>query len=274
MSLPTTFQFSQAKLQDYVDCKRRFQLRRVLMQPWPALIVEPAEETEQHAQRGQDFHRLVHQHTLGLDPGSLEGTIHDPVLSGWWRTFQALPPPGLPEAQRRAEVVLATVVGGFRLVAKLDLLAGDPGQRLVIVDWKTVYRQPSRSTLALRLQTRVYRYLAVEAGSAWNNGQRPVPEQVEMVYWFAQSQGDTLRFTYDAAQHAADGAYLTRLIEEIAAWQESTWPLTPDERHCRFCNYRSLCDRGVKPGFLEDLDEDLALEDLEVDLEQIAEIEF
>jgi hypothetical protein len=45
-------------------------------------------------------------------------------------------------------------------------------------------------------------------------------------------------------------------------------------RQCRFCNYRSLCDRGVKAGFLVDLERDLEPEEIEIDLEQIAEIEF
>ena len=47
-----------------------------------------------------------------------------------------------------------------------------------------------------------------------------------------------------------------------------------DERLCRFCNYRSLCERGVEAGFLADLKDDLEMDDLEIDLEQIAEIEF
>jgi CRISPR/Cas system-associated exonuclease Cas4 (RecB family) len=274
MPLPDTFQFSQSKLQDYADCPRRFQLRHVLMQPWPALIAQPAAEAEQHMQRGADFHRLAHQHTLGLEPDRLGATIHDPVLLSWWQTYLAHTPPDLPEVLRRAEAVVATPLAGYRLVAKFDLLAAEPGQRLVVVDWKTMVKRPRRAVLARRLQTRVYRFLAVEAGTAFNNGQQPQPEQVEMIYWFAQSGGATEHFPYDAHQHAADRDYLAGLVAEIAACQKSTWPLTPDERACRFCNYRSLCERGVKPGFLGDLEDDVELPELEIDLEQIAEIEF
>ena len=272
--LPPTFQFSQASLQDYVDCPRRFQLRYVLMQPWPALVVDGPQEAERHMQRGRDFHRLVQQYELGLEPDSLEATIHGPLLLGWWRTFLAHPPADLPETLRRAELGLAAPVGAFRLVAKIDLLAVDPGQRLVIVDWKTVSKVPPRAALAQRLQTRVYRYLVVEAGSAFNGGQNPLPEQVEMVYWFAQAGGDTIRFVYDTTQHAAGGDYLASLAQQIASHSEAIWPLTADGRRCRFCNFRSLCDRGVTAGFLEDLDDDLEPEEVEIDLEQIAEIEF
>ena len=103
MSLPDTFQFTQAKLQDYADCPRRFQLRYVLMQPWPALITGRPGEFESYLQRGADFHRLAHQHVLGVEPERLEQTIHDPDLLRWWHTYLEHPPADLPDAVRRAE---------------------------------------------------------------------------------------------------------------------------------------------------------------------------
>lgn len=273
---PTTYnqQLSQGSLQDYVDCPRRFQLRYLLMQPWPALITDAPAEFEEHLQRGADFHRLAHQHALGLDPERLAAAIHDETLARWWSTFLAHPPAHLPETIRRAEVAVTAPLAGRRLVAKFDLLAVEPGQRLIVVDWKTSLKRPSRVTLARRLQTRVYRYLAVEAGAAFNGSQRPEPELVEMLYWFAEFGGATERFPYDTDQHAADHDYLAGLLAEIAAHDEETWPLAPDERQCRFCNYRSLCERGVKAGFLGDLEEDVEPGELEIDLEQVAEIEF
>ena len=274
MTLPGEFQFTQGKLQDYVDCKRRFQLRHVLMQPWPALITEEPAKFEQHAQRGAALHRLAQQYAQGIDPARLAETIHDEILARWWQTFLRYPPRDLPEAVRRAEIVLSAPMGGHRLVAKYDLLAVEPGQRLVIVDWKTAGKQPQRSTLARRLQTVVYRYLAVEAGAALNDGHPPDPEQVEMIYWFAQRNGETVRFAYDGAQHTSARAYLTDLLSEIAAHSEPVWPLTADEQQCRFCNYRSLCERGARAGFFDDLEDDFESLEEAIDLEQIAEVEF
>ena len=273
-NLKSTLPLSQGKLQDYVDCPRRFELRYVLMQPWPALITAEPDRLERQMQRGADFHRLAHRHALGIAPAQLEATIHDPDLARWWRNFLRRPPDHLPETVRRAEVVVTAPLAGFRLLAKFDLLAVEPGERFVIVDWKTSRRRPPRGALARRLQTRLYRFLAVEAGAEFNGGQRPAPEQVEMIYWFAAHGGAAERFPYDAQQHAADAAYLTDLLTEIAARRQPGWPLTPDERRCRFCNYRSLCQRGVRPGFLADLEDDIEPEEIEIDLEQIAEIEF
>jgi CRISPR/Cas system-associated exonuclease Cas4 (RecB family) len=274
MTIPDTFQFSQGYLQDYVDCPRRFQLRHVFMQPWPALISEPPAEAEQQLQRGADFHRLAHQHTLGLEPGRLAATIHDQTLAHWWETYLAHPPTGLPGMVRRAEVVVTAPLSGYRLLAKFDLLAADPGEKVTVVDWKTSLKRPARTTLARWLQTRVYRYLAVEATAEFNGGRPPQPNQVEMIYWFANDGGATECFPYDADQHAADQRYLSGLVGEIAARDEEIWALTSDVRQCRFCNYRSLCERGVKAGFLADLDRDLELAEPEIDLEQVAEIEF
>jgi hypothetical protein len=133
--------------------------------------------------------------------------------------------------------------------------------------------RPARSFLAQRLQTLLYRFLAVQAGATYN-GEPPQPDQVEMVYWFAAFDGATERFPYDSSQHAADRDYLSELIAQILAHREPIWPLVSDERRCRFCNYRSLCERGVEPGYLANLDEDLETDDPEIDLEQIAEIDF
>jgi predicted RecB family nuclease len=274
MTLPGDFQFTQGKLQDYVDCQRRFQLRHVLMQPWPALITDEPDRFELHMQRGATLHRLAHQRAQGLDPARLAETIHDETLARWWMTFLRHPPRNLPEKVRRAEIVLAAPIGSHRLVAKFDLIAVQPGQRMVIVDWKTAGKQPPRQALVRRLQTVVYRYLAVEAGAALNAGRSPKPEQVEMIYWFAQADGQTVRFAYDKAQHDSAQAYLLDLVSEVGAHSEPVWPLAADENQCRFCNYRSLCERGARAGFLDDLDDDFESLEEAIDLEQIAEVEF
>jgi len=275
MPLPDTFQFSQNRLQDFVDCPRRFELRWVLTQPWPALLPEQPAKFEQQMQRGSALHHLAHQAALGLDPERLAATIHDPLLAEWWRAFQDHPPANLPSASRWPEITLSAPLGGYRLRAKYDLLAVEPRERLVIVDWKGVQKPPSRAALARRLQTRVYRFLAVRAGASVNGGQPPWPEQVEMVYWFAAQGGRCQRFPYDARQYAADADYLAGLIADIAARQEPGWPLTEDERRCRFCQYRSYCQRQVEPFFVADLEDDWEEEeDMDIDLVQIAEIEF
>lgn len=282
MTLPPDFQFSQGSLQDYVDCPRRFQLRYLLRVAWPAIEAEPALENEHHLQQGAAFHRLVHQHLLGIVPERLSGSISDPDLARWWHNYLAAPPPHLPPS-RYPESVLSAPVGGtglaghHRLVATYDLVAVDAGQRAVIVDWKTFRQRPQRKWLAGRLQTHVYPYLLVRAGRLLNAGQSLPPEQVEMLYWFANFPEAPQRFAYDVAQYHADEAYLGSLIEEIGHRGDGDFPLTVDERRCRYCAYRSLCQRGTTAGTFEAAEDELESGDdldLVLEFEQIAEVAY
>ena len=288
MPIPEDFQFSQASLQDYVDCRRRFQLRYLLKLAWPAPAAEPADEYETHVRDGQAFHRLIHQHQLGLPAERLtaqaevEAQVEGPGnLASWWNSYLSHPPENLPTL-RYPEVTLSAPVGGHRLLAKYDLVAVDPGRRAVIVDWKTSQRRPTSAWLVARLQTRVYRYLLVRAGVHLNGGQPIAAEQVEMIYWFANFPDEPERLRYDVTQFEADGRYLMEVAAEITQRNDEVFSLTDDLRRCQFCAYRSLCRRGVEAGDLDVADAETAAV-VEIassdwaagfDFEQIGEIAF
>jgi CRISPR/Cas system-associated exonuclease Cas4 (RecB family) len=205
----------------------------------------------------------------------------DSRLSVWWENYLRAAPSNLP-ARRHAEVTLSAPVAGHRLLAKYDLIAVDPGRQLVIVDWKTSRARPGRSWLAARLQTRVYRYVLTRAGAALNRDCIWQPDQVEMVYWFANDPDRPERLKYSEEEYGADGEYLAALIAEIVHAREEDFPLTEDTRACRLCPYRSLCDRGVEAGQVDlaDAEEtggiDAATADWEsgFDFEQVAEIAY
>jgi hypothetical protein len=167
-----------------------------------------------------------------------------------------------------------------RLVAKYDLVIVSPDRRALIFDWKTARQRSPSARLARRLQTRVYPYLLVQAGADLNDGRPFEPGQVEMIYWFADFPDRPERLVYSPAQYAEDGGYLAGLLEHIAALSagDGVFPLTEIEARCRFCVYRSLCDRGVAAGTLDEIafdepEPDGAFE-VELDFEQIAEIEY
>lgn len=273
MTLPTDFQFSQSSLQDYADCPRRFELRYLKRLNWPAAESEPIREQEDHMRRGAAFHRLVHQHLLGIPDRDLEATIADETVRQWWAHFRAGALDGLPP-QRTPEITLTAPLATHRLVAKYDLIAVEPGVRAVIVDWKTSLRRPRRESLEHRLQTTVYRYLLALAGAHLNGGERIAPEQIEMIYWFAAHPDQPEHFSYDMAQFTHDGALLYRLAEEID--RQDLFALTADERRCQYCAYRSLCRRGVEAGDFFALEGDDDGDDLAArfSLDQIGEIAF
>ncbi|MBN1888638.1 MAG: PD-(D/E)XK nuclease family protein [Thermoflexales bacterium] len=270
---------SYSSLQDYQDCPRRFQLRYILEQPWPAVQSEPLLEHERYAELGRRFHRLVEQHLAGLPVATLTASIAEEELARWWRHYLNVPPAdvlGLP--LRRAELALSaplsTPGGTYRLMARYDLLAIAPGERAFIVDWKTERRRPTRPQLAGRMQTRVYRYVLVEAGQTLNAGRPLEPENVSMVYWFAEFPAEPEVFSYDSAQHAAAAAALSTLLAEIATRTDDVFPLTADARHCRYCVYRSLCERGVEAEMSAVGEEENETETIEFDWTSIEEVAY
>jgi CRISPR/Cas system-associated exonuclease Cas4 (RecB family) len=276
MSLSSDFQFSQSSLQDYVDCPRRFYLRYVRRLSWPAIVAEPALEHERHLQQGVDFHHLVHQHEVGISVEQLSAAITDANLRRWWVNYLEKGPGGLPEVHY-PELALSAPAGSHRLVAKYDLLAVQAGERAVILDWKTHHRRAEADWLAERMQTRVYPYLLVRAGSSLNEGQPLEPDQVQMLYWFANFPEEPVVFPYDADRHGEDEADLHSLVEEIENLAEGEFELTADKKRCDFCPYRSLCERGIVAGDLDAATEDWDVEgefDISLDFDQIAEIEY
>ncbi len=275
MPLPDDFTFSQSSLQDYVDCARRFQLRYMQRLRWPAVESEPALEHERHLRMGEQFHHLIHQHVLGIPAERLSQQIDDPTLREWWATYLRWGLPGVPQ-NRYPEITLSAPLGEYRLLAKIDLLAIEPGQGALIVDWKTLTHgrtAPTQERLMQRLQTVVYRCVLALAGADFNGGQDIPPGQIEMVYWY--TTGEMVRLPYDELMFERDKDYLLQLMESIDS--RETFPLTEDTRKCAFCTYRSLCDRGREAGNLTDwseMGEVEAISDLSINLDQVAEIEF
>lgn len=275
------FQFSQRSLQDYVDCPRRFKLRYLDQLAWPAVESEPLSEHEGHMQAGAAFHLLVQRYLVGVPVDRLEASLASetsPDLSRWWANFIQFS--GITPLQTQlVEATLSVPIGGYRLLAKYDLLRweGGPGTGLTIYDWKTSQEKPSRQWLEARLQTRVYPYLLVQAGSSILEQGQVEPERVSMVYWFANQPGEPQIFTYSTERYQADRAYLLELVKEIENLVDQDFKLTADEARCRFCTYRSLCDRGVGAGEIDpgEVFDDAGFgDDFELDFDQVAEIEF
>ncbi|MEW6094604.1 MAG: PD-(D/E)XK nuclease family protein [Chloroflexota bacterium] len=267
-TFPTGFTFSQSSLQDYSDCPRRFELRYLQQLQWPAVESEPALENEHRQQEGQLFHRLAQQHLLGIPAEKLTPLASTPNLRRWWENYLKIEV-DFTGYTKYTEITLSAPIFTFRLLAKYDLVAVQE-EKATIVDWKTYAKRPRNEWMASRLQTRVYRTLLVRAGAHLNSGKPLEPEQVEMVYWYADHPSEPTRFHYDSAQYQRDWSGLEKLVQEITAAAE--FPKTDDEHKCAFCTYRSYCERGSLAGEGEDVEAELTEPD--INLEQIQEIAF
>jgi CRISPR/Cas system-associated exonuclease Cas4 (RecB family) len=272
---PQDFQFSQHNLQDYVDCPRRFELRYLQKLKWPALQSEPVMEMEHRAELGRRFHEMVHQFHLGMPEDQISDQAKDVELASWWSEYLASPILMELPVYRKSEYLLTAPFSGYRLVAKYDLLAIDPGKKAVIIDWKTSGKPLPRKYLVDRLQTRVYPYLLVSAGQSLNGGQPFDPEQAELVYWFTSQPDQPVRIQYSEKLFRSDENYLQALVKDISTRPAGQFPLTLDEKKCAYCVYRSLCDRGKGAGnWQEDQEEDETQLDSSFPFDQIGEIEF
>jgi CRISPR/Cas system-associated exonuclease Cas4 (RecB family) len=282
-----TFQLtilSQSSLQDYMDCAQRFKLRYLDRLSYPAVETEPTLENEKHQQEGEYFHRLVQQHLIGIPAEQIAKFANTMNLQRWWENFQnSKDLTGLLEAFQKQgggrdlsglypEATLSAPLGKYRLLAKYDLIAVQNG-KAIIYDWKTYRKRPRNEWLAARMQTRVYQALLVNAGAHLNNGKPFEPEQIEMIYWFADFPNEPARFAYTSAQFKRDWDSLLKLSEEIAS--APSYPLTDDRQKCLYCTYRSYCERGIQAGSMEQAEAEMEAEELfDVNFEQIGEIAF
>jgi hypothetical protein len=288
MALPTNFQFSQASLQNFVDCRRRFYYRYVERLSWPALESEPALENERYMQQGAAFHQLVHQHILGIPPDRLLTVAESEGLANWWTSFMNHVPFDKGD-QLLPERMLTTMISEIRLLAKFDLVAIKEDGSFTIYDWKTSRKRPTRERMVTRIQSRVYPYVLAKAGKSINlsqgvspdqgisPGQDISPDRIEMVYWYPNYPDNPEVIQYSETKFREDDVYLNELIHEIVNLEGiDQFRLTPHTSYCRYCVYRSLCDRGESAGDLKQMEDLIEVEDfdLDIDFDQIAEIEF
>jgi hypothetical protein len=265
---------SQSSLQDYVDCSLRFKLRYLDRLSYPAMESEPALANEEHQREGEYFHRLVQQYFIGIPEQQLARLASTPNLQKWWSNFL-----GSPQIQElrglngiSTEATLSAPLGSYRLVAKYDLISVLDG-KATIYDWKTYRKRPRNEWLSGRLQTRVYSAMLARAGAHLNNGQPFEPEQIEMIYWFADFPDDPARFPYSSAQYKRDWDLLVKISDEIGT--AASYPLTDDRQKCTFCTYRSYCERGIQAGDWNEVETEMEAEELfDVNFEQIGEIAF
>lgn len=274
------FSFSQSSLQDFSDCPRRFQLRYLFQLSWPAPIAEPIQENERLTRAGERFHHLARQALVGISLDALHESVRaseESHLPLWWQHFLQLLPQ-LRVGECHPEYTVSVPMGAHRLLAKFDLVQYLPmEQRAIIWDWKTSQHRPPRARLENRWQTRLYPYLLTRTSLPGQENTPLAPSSIEMVYWFTHAPDQPERFPYSEEQFHRDEESLQAILVEIDRRRPDQFNQTDDERQCRFCVYRSLCERGIHAGSLEEIESDTdnpVESSLDVNFDQIGEIAF
>jgi hypothetical protein len=239
--------------------------------------------------RGADFHRLVQQQLLGIPEERLAASIEDPALARLWQHYLDFRPieqaAGSHVYQAFSEVTLMTALAGYQLMAKYDVIIALENGDIIIFDWKTSKHRYAADQAKERLQTRVYRSVAVCSGAQLIGVDTVTPDRVTMVYWFAAHPTAPVRLPYSETAYERDLDELHALASTIRAAAEAdtegdAFPKTENAFLCRYCPFRSYCGRGVRAGDIDERELAMELEEMgaessfELDFDQIAEIEF
>ena len=243
MLLPEHFSFNQQNLEDFVNCRRLFQLRHIQKQEWPSLESEPVREHEALMRLGEQFHVLVYQQGIGIPTEQLTASITDPILGGWLSSFLTA---GIDkiEGTRQFEKTLSIPFAGHRLMAKYDVVILTPDGQALIYDWKTSQHEPQRKWLHGRMQTKVYPLVLAAKTDP------PViePANISMTYWYPVFPDSAVQFSYSEETLRSDRDLISGLIHEIESLTPEEFTRTEKTKMCEFCRYRSLCERGSKAG--------------------------
>ncbi len=189
----------------------------------------PEPEKQESMQWGSRFHLLMQQRELTLPIDSL--LTADPDLDF---AFKALVQanPYLQEQDsdiwREAEHCRTITSDNFLLTVIYDLLIAKK-DRAIILDWKT-HRQPrSFKDLVDNWQTKLYLYVLAETSEY-------VPEQIQMVYWFAKSgKPQNTVFDYSEQQHQQTQQDLIHLLANLETWLADYSQLQIDLPHRGNC---------------------------------------
>lgn len=271
------FDYSQNKLHDYLECPRRFELRYLLQRIWPAVHSEPVLALEEQINNGKTFHLMAQQFFSGISPEDIRNQIENKKISDWWNPF--IPFAGaFTKTSCQPEVLISSKINDASFVGVFDLLVYSPREKMTIIDWKTNQSKPSRKILEQHIQTRLYPLLLTLGGKQWNDGDQIQPDQIEMIYWFTNYPDEPETFLYSEQSYQTDLLFIKELVDKVEKTKPGEFHLTDHQYRCKFCNYRSLCDRGTTPG-TESETEALDLQYLyevveEIDMTQIGEIAF
>jgi CRISPR/Cas system-associated exonuclease Cas4 (RecB family) len=278
MSKPNqSLQLNQSNLQDYLDCPRRFQLTVIDGLSLPAAYSEPIEFYEKSTLLGNRFHLICQQFFSGIDPVLLENSLSDSDLQSMWDNFL---PYGESLLQYRLfpEPLLSISFLDHKLVAKYDLIVELNPEQYIIIDWKTAAKKSPRAILDKRLQTHLYPFIFNQAGNDLFPEISLSPALIEMHYWYPLASEHEEVFPYSDNKNAKVKIDLEKILAKInnSRSEGADFPLTDNKTTCKYCVFRSLCNRGTTAGTFEKSPsiEHEDLTNVQFDIDQVSEIEF
>ena len=193
---------SQAQLNLLERCPPQFQ--RVYLDQLASPI---SPEVQESLLWGNQFHKLMQQHFLGLSIDSILEVDKDlkdivkALLNGVSETHHLD-----SDCWREAEHYRALEKENYLLTAIYDLLILN-NEQAQILDWKTYLQPQNKKKLEDNWQTKLYLYLLAETSDY-------LPKQISFTYWFVKipHQPQCLRFQYSKQLHKKYSEELESLL--------------------------------------------------------------
>lgn len=231
---------SQGQLNLLQACPRKFQHIYIDQLGTPVSL-----EQQERANWGSRFHLVMQQRELGLP---VEALVKEDTQMQHWVTaladaaWDVLTPN--PQTFRESEHCRTLNFQGYVLTVVYDLLIEDENSAQIL-DWKTYHKPKNQQWLAEDWQTRLYPFVMAETSDY-------APEEISMTYWFVQSQPhpQSIRFSYDQAQHEKTRHDLTVLLAQLRGWLQSyqvdriPFPQVAESTNqCPRCQFAVRCQR-------------------------------
>jgi CRISPR/Cas system-associated exonuclease Cas4 (RecB family) len=266
--------YSASMLQDYVDCQRRFELKYIRKQSWPSIPIEPVLEMEELIAHGRQFHFLAHQLFAGVPQSSIKNAITDATLREWFDRFVIFYDQQSWK-QNLSELQITSHLNHHRLIAVYDLIVETNDGKIAIYDWKTSLHPPKKEFLKSKMQSLIYPFILFEnMQSLFPSSANSDLSVISMTYWYPAFPETLISFEYDLETHQHNRDLLQNLLEEIhERMQTMQFHKTDNLRMCKYCQYRSLCDRGISAGTTNELFFESGIDEVLIDFDALPDMD-
>ncbi|NLI44187.1 MAG: PD-(D/E)XK nuclease family protein [Chloroflexi bacterium] len=248
--LPETFVFTQSNLQSYVNCKAQFYLRYIEHFLWPAPAADDMLAFERDRLAGSRFHQLAHQYLLGIPAEIVTNNAADKPddrVLRWFELFLRTVGREL-SGNLWPEHMLTARLDGFILGAKYDLIRQEE-RIFTIYDWKTSRKKPSKDWLEAQLQSKIFPLVLNQELSSRAGADQFV---IRMLYWEVTEPWDQIVLECGPEKIEESRKLVTSLIRQLNSAAPADFSKTDDIRRCRYCVYRTYCNRPPEPAGLDD----------------------
>ena len=229
---------SQSQINQFNECKRKYYLSHISDCPYPQLNTET-----DFTRKGQDFHRLVQQYIIGMDPDTLVSAAGDDDVKRWISSFCSS---NITDNfdDIHPEITLSTIFDNIVFTGKMDAIA-IKNNKITIFDWKTTKFPGKKSHYSSLPQTRLYLFLAKSAAGRLFGLDELSAADISMVYWFPEDPDKKTVIEYTEDQYQKSISWLKLVAAEMSKKDIDFYPQLSDAEKCVSCGYKSFCGRSA-----------------------------